>query len=153
MSWYGSFNRGDRGRLQHFLPNWSYHIYYSGKKTKVDCIWKGHLSAWFSSGFEVPHTCSIRAVSVLKQGVKCCNMVHITGSVETLPSQTTGKNWPNVGFPLAILALVCSCQAALGQYWVSIGNIGIDNILSRDIKSILACHWHFWNCLHIDTDQ
>ena len=45
-------------------------------------------------------------------------------------SRTTWIYCPNVGFPLAILA----------QYWVSIGNIGIGNILSRDIIPILACH-------------
>ena len=61
------------------------YLYYSGKATKDDFIWKGHLSAWFSSGFEVPHTCSFRVVNVLKQVVKCCNMPHITGSVATIP--------------------------------------------------------------------
>ena len=49
-------SRGDRGRLQLFLPNWSYYLYYSEKATKADFIWKGHLSAWFLSGFEVTHT-------------------------------------------------------------------------------------------------
>ena len=61
------FYRGDRDRLQHFLPNWSYYPYYSGKATEVDFIWTGNLSAWFSSGFESPHTYSFTAVNVLKQ--------------------------------------------------------------------------------------
>ena len=68
-----------------------------------------------------------------------------------VPSQTTWIYWPNVGFPLAILALAFSCQATLAQYWVSIGNIGIGNILSRDIRPILACHLHLWHWLHIAT--
>ena len=50
-----------------------------------------------------------------------------------------------------ILAAAFSCQATLAQYWVSISNIGIGNILSRDIRPILACHWHLWHWLHIDT--
>ena len=47
-----------------------YHITFKGNSTKVNFIWKGHLSAWFSSGSEVPHTCNFRAVNVLKQGVQ-----------------------------------------------------------------------------------
>ena len=56
------------GRPGHFFL--IYHITFKGNSTKVNFIWKGHLSAWFSSGSEVPHTCNFRAVNVLKQGVQ-----------------------------------------------------------------------------------
>ena len=101
-----SGDKGDRGRLQHFSRNWSYYLYYSRKATKVDFIWKGHLSAWFSSGFEVPRVCSFRAVNVLKQGVKCCNMPNITGSVATLPGDNCNTMSQNIhqGHPTRIPA-------------------------------------------------
>ena len=92
-----ALRRGDRGRLQHFFPYSSYYLYYSRKATKVDFFWRGHLSAWFSSGFELPHyTCSFRAVNVLKQGVKCCNMPHITWSVASLPGDNCNTMSQNI---------------------------------------------------------
>ena len=72
-----------------FLYNWSYYyLHYSAKATKVDFIWKGHLPAWFSFGFEVEHACSFKVVNAIKQGVKCCNKPHTTGSVATLPGDS-----------------------------------------------------------------
>ena len=84
-------------------------------------------------------------------------------------SQTTYTHWPNIGKPLAILALVFSWEAILGQYWFLIGNywhwryigndigsilvfhwqLGIGKILARNIGLILVFHWHYqhWPCI------
>ena len=75
-----------RGRLQHFFPNLSYYLYKerqpkSISSERVICQ-LDVIRLWTS---EVPHTCSFRAVNVLKQGVKCWNMPHITGLVATIP--------------------------------------------------------------------
>ena len=62
-----------------------YHITFKGNSTKVNFIWKGHLSAWFSSGSEVPHTCNFRAVNVLKQGVQVLQNAPYHGVSSTIP--------------------------------------------------------------------
>ena len=63
-------------------------------------------------------------------------------------SQTAYTYWPNIGMPLAILALLFSWQAILGQYWVLIGNYWhwryIGKIYWINIGFPLAT-WHWCN--------
>ena len=65
-----------------------------------------------------------------------------------IKSQTAYTYWPNIGMPLAILALVFSWQAILGQYWVLIGNYWhwryIGKIYWINIGFPLAT-WHWCN--------
>ena len=83
---YKITRRGDRGRLQHFFL--IDHITFITQERqpklisseRVICQLDFHQALMFQT-----HTYSFRAVNVLKQGVKCCNMPHIMGSVATLP--------------------------------------------------------------------